>query len=129
MPAWGNFILDKGRKAGGVILARRFVKLSAEETVIQCTAATDVAEGVATIPVTSAEQATGKRTTVRLAGVAEVEAGGAIAIGALVASDSSGRAVAAATGNRIQGQAEGVASGAGDYIAVRLMTPSGSLLP
>lgn len=129
MPAWGNFVLDKGRKCAAAVPARRFVKLTAEETVGLCTAATDLAEGVSIIGVTTNEQATSKRTTVRLMGVAECEAGAAIStIGQAVSCDSTGRVVAAASGNRIFGYAEGTASGAGDFIAVRLTGPN-ALLP
>lgn len=62
-------------------------------------------------------------TTIVHDGISFVEAGGAIAIGGLVTTDATGRAVAATTGQQTHGRALETASGAGVFIAV-LLTPA-----
>lgn len=115
-----NPLLFKGFTAGGAISPYRIVKFSAAETVVQ-----SVAEGDAHIGVNSdLSVASGERVEVMVAGIANVEAGGAITIGALVTSDASGRGVAAApaagANNRVIGIAMEAASAAGDIIRVLL---------
>lgn len=58
--------------------------------------------------------------TIVHSGVSFVVAGGAIAVGAAVTSDATGRAVAAAVGNTVLGVALETASGVGIQIAVLL---------
>ncbi len=61
-------------------------------------------------------------TTIVHNGISFVEAGGAIAAGAIVATDATGRAVVPAVGNRGVGRALVSAYGAGVQIAVLLLT-------
>jgi len=109
MPTSGrNFILDKGYDAGGAITKFRGVKLSADQTVVQVTASTDKAIGIAQEGVTAGEQARGKGVPVALEGITEAECGGAVAVGDDVMFDTSGRVVLAATaGNRVIGTCVG----------------------
>lgn len=69
--------------------------------------------------------AAGNSIQVRTQGVSKVEAGAAIAMGALLMTDSTGRVVTAtapaATNIFLIGQAESTATGAGDLVSVRLM--------
>jgi hypothetical protein len=63
---------------------------------------------------------TSETASIQTGGLAKVEAGSALAtIGAYVTSDSQGRAVAAATGNRVLGEVFSVAGGAGEIITIR----------
>lgn len=86
--------LTKTFTAGAAIARRRLLKLSADGTVIQATAAGDAIIGVSDMSADVA--AAGDRVEVRLSGIAEVDVGGAITRGALITSDASGKAVAAA---------------------------------
>lgn len=112
--------LFKSFSAGGAIPAYRIVKLSAAETVVAAAAATDSLIGVnADLTVVSSE-----RVDVLLEGIAFVEAGAAVALGAQLTSDASGRGVTAApaagVNNRVIGIALEAASAAGDVIRVLL---------
>lgn len=113
-----NPTLLKNFTAGAAITAFRMVKFSAAETVVPAAAATDSIIGVAN----EVAAASGERQDVVLAGIAFVEAGAAVTIGALITSDASGRGVAAAPGagvnNRIVGLALDAAAAAGDVIRV-----------
>lgn len=124
-----NYILDKGMDAGGAIVKFRAVKLSADQTVIQVTASTDATFGVAQEPVSAGEQARGKGVPVCIAGVTEMEAGGAITIGAEVMADTSGRAVVAATaGNRVIGRCVGSPTTATGQRTMIQLDPIGRVL-
>ena len=68
----------------------------------------------------------GQVATVGIDGVSMVEAGGAVSLFANVASDATGRAAAAATGNYSQGMALAAATGAGEIIPV-LLRPQAQL--
>jgi Uncharacterized conserved protein (DUF2190) len=122
--AWGNFILDKGfdLAPGGAVTKFRAVKLTGNtEEVSAVTANTDLIIGFAQFGVTTAEQARGKGASVRVIGVSEAEATGAIAIGALVTLEADGRVsnYVAASGKRIVGRCVGSPStNAGDRIAL-----------
>ena len=112
--------LFKSFTAGGAINAYRIVKFSGAETVISAAAATDSLIGInADLTVAS-----GERADVLLEGIAFVEAGAVVALGAQVTSDSVGRCVAAAptagVNNRVIGIALESASAAGDVIRVLL---------
>lgn len=106
-----------GLKAGAAITLRRFVKVdsSAAKQCIQAAAGTDMPIGVALQTV-----ATGNDTPIQSFGIAQVEAGAAVALGVQVAADASGRAVTVATGNTPGGIALEAAGAAGDIIAVLL---------
>jgi len=120
-----NFILDKGYDAGGAITKFRGVKFSAEQTVIQVTASTDICAGVAQESVSAGEQARGKGVPVAMEGITEMEAGGAISVGQEVMCDTSGRAVVAATAsNRVIGRCVGSATSAtGQRTMIQLDLP------
>lgn len=115
-----NPLLLKGLVAGAAIAAYRIVKLSAADTVIQSAAATDAHIGV----VTDVGPASGERCEVMTHGIANVEAGAAVTLGALVTSDATGRGIAAApavgANARHIGVALDAASAAGDVIRVLL---------
>lgn len=113
-----NPTLLKSFTAGAAITAFRLVKLSAAETVILSAATTDLFIGVAN----EVAAASGERQDVVLDGIAFVEAGAAVALGAYIGSDASGRGITAApaagVNNRILGLALDAASAAGDVIRV-----------
>ena len=115
-----NPLLLKGFTAGGAISPYRIVRFSAAETVVQAAAATEAMFGVNTdLTIVS-----GERVEVMTHGIAWVEAGAAITIGAPVTADSVGRGVTAApaagVNNRIIGLALDAAVAAGDQIRVLL---------
>lgn len=113
-----NPTLTKNYVAGGAIPAATIVKLSSDTAVVAAAAATDSLIGVST----DIAAASGERCDVILQGIAFVVAGAAITRGALVTSDGSGRAVAAAPGagtnNRVIGTALEAAGALGDVIRV-----------
>lgn len=113
-----NAILFKNYTAAMAIPAYRICKFSATDTVTLATAATDSLMGVNA----DVAPATGERCDLVRQGIAFIEAGAAIAQGAPVTSDATGRAVTAAPGagtnNRIVGFADEAASAAGDVIRV-----------
>ncbi len=116
-----NPLLIKTFTAGAAIEPYRFVKLSADGTVITAAAATDPIIGA------TDELATvsGDRADVILAGIATLKAGGIIARGALVTSDTTGKAVTASEDDRNAGIAL-VTAAANDLIPV-LVAPSGRI--
>lgn len=122
--AWGNFLYDVGFDipAGQAITKFRAVKLTgAVETVSGVSAISDDIVGFAQFGVTVAEQARGKGASVRVMGVTEAEAVGAIAVGQRVTLEADGRvsAYVAASGKRIVGKCVGSPStNAGDRIAL-----------
>ena len=122
--AWGNFILDKGfdLPAGGSVTKFRAVKMTGNsEEVSGITAISDLIIGFAQFGVTTSEQARGKGASVRVIGVTEAEAVGAIAIGQLVTLEADGRvsAYASGSGKRMVGKCVGSPSvNAGDRIAL-----------
>lgn len=101
--------------AGAAVARNRLVKISSG-LAIQGAAATDECVGV------SVETAAASGDTIAVAPLnfskVEIESGAAISIGALITSDSVGRAVTASTGNAISGQALAAASAAGQFITV-----------
>lgn len=125
MPSFGNFVLDKGFRAAGALTKYRAVKLTAADTVNVVTAVGDLAIGVVQFGVTSGEILKGKGASVRMAGITQLEAAGAVAVGDLVAMAADGRAkgAAPAAGDRILGIAMEAAGGAGEYCTV-FLTPT-----
>lgn len=115
-----NVQLFKSYSAGAGIAAYTLVKFSAAETVVAAAAASDFIVGVSH----DVAAATGERVDVAHDGIAFVVAGAAIAQGALLTSDASGRAVTAAPGagtnNRVIGFAIEAAAALGDVIRVQL---------
>lgn len=121
MPAFGNFLLDKGYDADAAITKFRAVKAgAAAESVTPCTVLGEDGMGISQFGVTAAELAKGKGVDCRKHGISEWEAGGVIAREADVTVDATGRCVAAAAGQRVWGKAAQAASGAGVRIAVDL---------
>lgn len=123
MPAYGNFVLDKGYDAAAALTIYRAVKMSAEETVTPITAITDVVVGVAQFGVTAGEILKGKGASIREAGISEMECSAAIPVGSVVTIAADGRAKAAANGERIVGQCVKGTANAGERAAVRLSLP------
>lgn len=116
-----NATLVKQFKAGAAIAKYRIVKFgSSDEHVVQAAAAADALFGVS---VEVGADAAEDRLDVVVAGIAEVEFGGTVTRGALVTSDASGKAVAAAPAQganvRVLGVAR-VSAAAGDIGSVIL---------
>ena len=105
---------------GGVRQFRLVQPGASDGLVIESTAVANFIFGVSCQPGTAAE---GQRADIVLAGTADVEAGGNVARGALVTTDSQGRAVtaspAAGANNRILGIAL-VGAASGDIFQVLL---------
>jgi hypothetical protein len=110
--------------AGGAIGANRIVKPhSTEGQTVLATATTDLAWGVCAQP---GGAASGDRLDVVMHGIADVVAGGSIAMGALVTADSNGAAVTLNPGAGVVGRALGVAldsAASGDIFRV-VVAPS-----
>lgn len=122
MPAYGNFVLEKGYDAEAALVKFRAVKGgTTAEGVVQCSVAGEAGRGIAQFDVLAADLTRGKGASIREEGISEWEAGAAIAKDALVTVDAAGRCVTAATGNAIWGRARQAASGAGVRIAVHIM--------
>lgn len=115
MSAGMNVILPLNFQASGAITKGRFVKMTAAGIVEECDTAGEISLGVALETVAS-----GERVDFVCIGVAEVEAGAAIAVGVDVATANDGQAVAAATGNTILGITLDAAGAAGDLVRVLL---------
>ena len=120
--ATGNFVLDKGYGCVAAITKFRGVKLTGNtEEVGPVTAITDDPIGWAQFAVSLAEVAKGKGPSVRLIGITEAEAAGAIAVGARCQLEADGRvsALVGASGKRIVGRCVGHAAvNAGDRISM-----------
>lgn len=122
--ATGNFVLDKGYDVAAPVTKYRAVKFSAAETVTVIAANTDDPIGFAQFSVTAAEILKGKGTDVRLLGITEAEAVGAIAVGDRVTLEADGRVsvLVGASGKRIVGKCVGHAStNAGDRISMLII--------
>jgi hypothetical protein len=127
-------------RAGGTIIPRRCVKISADNTIVMCAAATDNAIGIAKRSMRDAPGLTGSDTAVAASSgescevygpgsVAPAEAGAAITLPNWVTSDGTGRVIAAAGATtRPVGFALEAASGAGVEIQV-FVHPYSATLP
>lgn len=101
----------------------RFVYLSAANKVTYCGTAGAAAIGV----LCNKPAAAGRAADVTDRGIAKVEAGAAVAAGAAVMTDASGRAITATNANaKVLGYAVNAASGAGSIIEVVLQIDSTS---
>lgn len=119
MPAFGQAGLEKGYNAETALVKRRAVKFGATaEGVTAIVLATDVAIGVSLFHVSAAELLRGKGASIRRDGIAEWEAGEAIARGVPVTIDAVGRCVHAVAGNYVYGVTDQASTQAGDFIAV-----------
>src|SRR5690242_4136653 len=126
--ATGNFILDKGYNAAAALTKFYAVKYSAAQTVTPVTANTDRIAGFVQFGVSTAELAHQKGASVRVQGITEAVATGAISVGAQVQLESDGRVSAAvgSSGKRIVGVCVGHAStNANDRISLLIDTNAG----
>lgn len=106
-------------KAGTAVTIHRFVALAADGLVDHVAGAQGDADGVA-----GETQATVGGTlpmAVLDGALLKVEAGAAVSVGDLIASDASGRAIVwvDSVGNKCLGRAHGAASGAGEIITIQ----------
>jgi hypothetical protein len=128
--AAGNFVLDKGYACTAAVTKFRAVKYTGNsEEVGPVTAITDDPAGWAQFGVTLAEVAKGKGPSVRILGITEAEAAGAIAVGQRCQLEADGRvsALVGASGKRIVGRCVGFAAvNAGDRISL-LIYPGNAL--
>ena len=111
--------LVSGEDLSAAAAQYKFVKLSADRTVILCTAATDVPIGVLQAPTPTT--ATGQAVSVVGFGVTKIQADASLTAGNLIGTSADGQADAktAGAGNEfIVGQVIDVAGGttAGNYI-------------
>lgn len=110
--------------AANLVRQYRFVVLGTTGFIDEVGAAGADADGVAlaqspassTAGVTAAEAAQVLPVTLLDGSRQEVEAGGAVTVGANVSSDAQGRGIVAASGHAILGKALSAASGAGERI-------------
>jgi len=117
-----NPTLIKSYVAEAAVLPYRVVKFgTADGQVVQAAAAADASVGIADA---LGQGTAGSRVDVAVDGIAEAEAGAAVARGALVSVDSSGRvitATASAGANvRVIGVAMSAAGAAGEIILVSI---------
>lgn len=122
--AEGNFVLDKGYNAAAAVTKFQAVKYSANETVTPVTANTDDIAGWPQFNVTADEVTKGKGSSVRLMGVTEAVASGAIAVGKFCQLEASGKVsqLVASSGKKIVGKCVGSPStNDGDRIAMLII--------
>lgn len=117
-----NPTLIKSYVAEAAVLPYRVVKFgTADGQVVQAAAAADASFGVAD---NLGQGTAGARVDVAVDGIAEAEAGAAVARGALVSVDSSGRVITAAASAganvRVIGVAMSAAGAAGEIILVSI---------
>jgi hypothetical protein len=103
--------------SAAAILRRRFVKIDANEAVVQVAASTDEVIGVSSQPCTAAGE-----VAEIYDGIVMVEAGAAVTAGSAVMSDASGRAIiyVAGAGVNKAGKAVTNAGAAGELLSVKL---------
>ena len=126
--AYGNFVLDKGYDAAAALTKFRFCKMTNAGKATPVTAITDYPLGVAQFEVLSTELTRGKGASVRLIGISEVEASGAINPGTVCTLELDGRvcALVGASGKRIVGIClDKGAVNAGDRVAMELISGAG----
>jgi hypothetical protein len=127
--ATGNYVLDKGYIPAAALTKFMPVKLTAAETVGPIAANSDVVHGFAQFDVASSEITRGKQASVRIMGITEAVAAGAIAVGVAVQLEATGQVSAAvgASGKRLVGRCVGHPSSvAGDRISL-LFDPTGGV--
>jgi hypothetical protein len=123
MPAWGNFVLDKGFVAAAALTKFKAVKGTGNnDEVTPVTADTDVVVGVAQYSVSAGEITKQKPASVRTSGISEMVCANTIQQGALVCITADGSAGALTSGDRVIGiaLADGAASA---RIPVQLALP------
>lgn len=113
----------KNFTAGGAIGARLFVKFgSADTSVVQGAAATDLLIGVST----DIAAASGEPVDIHTDGIREVIYGGNVTRGAKLTADADGKAVAAAPAQGVNNQIGGIAmvSGVSGDVGLVKIAPS-----
>lgn len=126
--AGADTVLDLPYQASAAVTKNRWVKLSGNQTVAPAAAVTDICLGIATVDVSTPEAASGKTLSVKVLGVAWVEAAAAITQGVKVGPSINGRAQTAVTTQVVHGIALKAAAAAGDLIPVLLCVPNGPTL-
>lgn len=123
--ATGNFVLDKGYNAAVPLTKFRAVKMTGNvEEVTVIAAVTDDIIGFTQVGVSAAEIIQGKGADVRLIGITEAEAVGAIDEGRWVTLEADGRVsqYVAASGKKVVGKCVGhAATNAGDRISLWIL--------
>ncbi len=129
MPAVGGVeVIDLGFVANEALLIHRFVKpTTTAREVDQCDTAGEAALGVAMHNVEAADATEGAHANIRLVGIAVVEAGAAVSLDDIVATDSVGRGITGVSTNLQLGKAIGAAAAAGDLFAVLLANPNAQI--
>lgn len=98
-----NFVLDLPYKLASALGPFLGVKLSADDTVTPCTAATDFCIGFTQENIVTADVTNGRVADIRVMGVTRAIAGGTVTRGTNATMNASSQVVAAATGNRVCG--------------------------
>lgn len=127
MPTAENHVLAKGYDAGGPITHKRFIKFDANGNLVQCDTDGEKAYGVSKFSVSNAEIALGKGVSALTQGRATVMAAEAINAGDPVATDATGKAVVADSGDFVLGMCDLAAAGANDECTVDLSKTSAVL--
>lgn len=111
-----QLISDVTFEAAGDLSAKQFhfVKLSAANTVTACTATTDNAIGI----LQNKPSAAGRPAVVRIFGMSKAVASGALAAGALIATEADAEVGAPATNDPVLGKALEASSAQGELIKV-----------
>ncbi len=112
-----------GLEASGDLSADQFKFVKQSATGVELTGAGEQAAGV----LQNDPDELGAAATVMSQGVSKVESGAAYAIDIDLASDGTGRAVAASSGNRVLGYSLVASGGAGEVHEVLINTPGGQL--
>jgi hypothetical protein len=129
-----NYGLDKGynlSNSGAAQTIYRFMKFAGGENLVtQATAITDKCIGVTQQRADAAKSAYGNvQLDIRLYGITKIESGAAVALMDVVAPDTTGRAVTAASTQYRHGIALQAATAAGQWIDVLLTPLNGPVLP
>ncbi len=124
----GVEVIDLGFVANEALLIHRFVKpTTTAREVDQCDSAGEAALGVAQHAVEAADAANGAHVNIRLVGIAVVEAGAAVSLDDIIATDAVGRGITGVSTNLQLGKALGAAAAAGDLFAVLLANPNAQI--
>lgn len=117
-------ILELSYQASAACIRMRFVSLTGDQTVALTTGAGTRPLGVARLSVSTQEAARGKSPAVQVLGVAFIESGAAFGRDVELTPDATGRAVAAAAGNRVAAVSMKAAAAAGEWVPC-LLIPAG----
>lgn len=115
---------DVTMTAGEDLSAKQFhfVKVSADHTVVACTALTDIPFGVL-----QNDPVSGEGATVRIGGVSKISSDEAIAVGSLLGTSADGQAVVAdpdgASEAYYVAQAISASTGAGGIVSAKVFAP------